>query len=310
MDKNLGEGGFPGDPPRTELQRRIDRGEQPRAILEELYRDIQPRLYRFAYRKLGNVHDAYDVVQTVFVKMQENFAKMITREPVDPWVFTVASREVTNIYRKAKRDLPTDVEILERDWAAAELQVEPFEEEVETWVGSARPILIYMRSLVAAGWIRQVDLDAYWQGTVEEVPQRILAGPLGVTQGRVSQLRTELGQKVRIALYLGDILGVVRTRYRVAVICSHLQLFDLAVSLTQKDRELLRHAGAEVRLDALGQPVLLPKDAEVAIHALAYEPEPTLHDLHDAESAYARAIPNPIPHCIESPCAVHTASRT
>lgn len=310
MDQSFLEGEFPEDPPRTELQRRIDRGEQPPAILQELCRNIQPRLYRFAYGQLRDVHDAYDLVQTVFVKMQLGFDRMIMREPVEAWIFTVAHHEVANWYRRmAKRDLPAEAEILERD-AAGELQAHSFEEEVEAWVGSSRPLLIYMRTMVAAGWIRAKDLEAYWLGTVEEIPQRKLADELGVSQGRISQLKSEVGRKVRIALYLGEILGTVRAPYREAVIRSHLQLLDLAVRLTPRDRHLLRYAGAAVRLGVLGQPILLPKDAEAAMHALPGGLEPTLHDLHDAESTYASAIPNPTPRCIESPCAVHTASRT
>jgi hypothetical protein len=235
---------------------------------------------------------------------------MIAREPVEAWIFTVAHHEVANWYRdQAKGDLPAEAEILERD-AAGELQARSFEEEVETWVGSSRPLLIYMRSLVAAGWIRARDLDAYWLGTVEELPQRKLADEFGVTQGRISQLKSEVSRKVRIALYLGEILGTVRAPYRETAIRSHLELLDLAVRLTARDRELLRFAGAVVRRDVLGQPVLLPKDAEAAIQALPGDLKPALHDLHGAESTYASAIPNPAPRCIESPCAVHMASRT
>jgi RNA polymerase sigma factor (sigma-70 family) len=308
MDRTGQGGEFPEDPPRTELERRIERGEEPRAILEELCRNIQPQLYRFAYRKLGNVHDAYDVVQTVFLKMQLNLATMIRREPVEAWIFTVAGHEVANRYRQAKRELPTEAESLERD-PAEESQAEPFEEDVENWVGHTRAVLAYLRTTVAAGWIRPRDLDAYWLGTGEQVRQRDVAEIVGLSQPRVSQLKSEVERKVRIALYLGDILGVVRAPYREAAIRSHLELLDLSVRLTPRDRELLRCAGAEVRLDGLGQFVLWPKDAEIAIQALT-DPEPALHDLHDAESAYAGAIPNPTPRCIESPCAVHTAART
>src|SRR6202011_6015811 len=47
----------------------------------------------------------------------------------------------------------------------------------------------------------------------------------------------------------------------------HLELLDLAAALTAADRALLRRAGGAVRRDPLGQPYLLPKDAEQAIAA-------------------------------------------
>ena len=112
---------------------------------------------------------------------------------------------------------------------------------------------------------------------------------------------------MRIALYLSEILGLVKAPQREAEIRSHLELLDLAAALTAAERGLLRHAGGAVRHDPLGQPYLLPKDAERAIQGRAGR-SASLHDLHGAESTYAAAIPNRTPHCIESPCAVHTAS--
>ncbi|HJY94732.1 MAG TPA: hypothetical protein VJ371_07235, partial [Streptosporangiaceae bacterium] len=67
--------------------------------------------------------------------------------------------------------------------------------------------------------------------------------------------------------------------------------------------------GGAVRRDSLGLPYLLPKDAEQAIQARPDGRSASLRELHGAESKYAAVIPNPTPHCIESPCAVHTASR-
>jgi hypothetical protein len=74
---------------------------------------------------------------------------------------------------------------------------------------------------------------------------------------------------VRIALYLSEILGPVKAPQREAEIRSYLELLDLAAALTAADRTLLRHAGGAVRRDPLGQPYLLPKDAERAIQARA-----------------------------------------
>lgn len=310
MDQGFPKEEFPEDPSRTELQRRVDRGEQPRAILQELCRQIQPGLYRYIHGRVRDTHDAYDLVQTVFMKMQLGFDSMITREPVERWIITVAHNEVANWYRHpARRQVPAEAEILERD-AAGELRAPAFDEDVETWVDAGKPLVRYLLSMVAVGWIRAEHLEACWLGTAEEISQRELAPKFGVTQGAISQWKTDVLRKIRIAYYLAEILGTVRPHYRQAAIRSHLQLLDLAIRLTARDRDLLRHAGAAVRRDVLGQPVLLPKDAEEAIRALPGDPPPTLHDLHDAESTYASAIPNPAPRCIESPCALHAASRT
>jgi RNA polymerase sigma factor (sigma-70 family) len=308
MDQGFPEGDFPGGSP-TELQRRVAEGEEPRRILEELWRSMQARLYGYGCKRLGDTGQADDFVQKVFLKMQVNFSKMIAREPVEAWIFTVARNEIVDWYReRAKGDVPAEAEVLDRDSAGEPWNV-PFEEQVETRVADIRPLYAYLRAVLARGWLREDDLRAYWQGVVEEVPQRTLAADFGVTQGRISQLKSEVGQKVRLALYLSEILGLVRAPQREAEIRSHLELLDLAAALSAADRALLRHAGAAVRRDPTGQPYLLRKDAEQAIAARPGDRSASLSDLHGAESAYAAAIPNPTPHCIESPCAVHTASR-
>jgi RNA polymerase sigma factor (sigma-70 family) len=293
---------------RTELQRRVAEGVEPRAILEELWRAMQARLYGYGCKRLGDTRAADDFVQKVFLKMQVNFAAMIAREPVEAWIFTVARNEVADWYReRARTDVPAEAELLDRDATEESWRI-PFEEQIETRIGEIRPLYAYLRAILARGWLRDDDLRAYWQGIVEEVPQRALAQQLGVTQGRISQLKSEVGQKVRIALYLSEILGLVRPPHREAEIGSHLELLDLASALTSADRALLRHAGGAVRRDPHGQPYLLPKDAEQAISARPGGRAASLRDLHGAESKYAAALPNPAPHCIESPCAAHTAS--
>jgi RNA polymerase sigma factor (sigma-70 family) len=303
MDQGFPDGDFP-EGSETELQRRVAAGAEPRTILEELWQTLQARLYAYGGKRLPDTSQADDFVQKVFLKMQVNFTRMIAREPVEAWIFTVARNEIADWYReRAKSDVPAEAELLDRDSAEESWRI-PFEEQIETRIGDIRPLYAYLRAILARGWLRDDDLRAYWQGIVEEVPQRTLAEQFGVSQGRISQLK-----KVRIALYLSEILGLVRAPQREADIRSHLELLDLTAALTAADRMLLRRAGGAVRRDPLGQPYLVPKDAEQAITARAADRSASLRELHGAESKYAAAIPNPTPHCIESPCAAHTASR-
>ncbi|HJY69208.1 MAG TPA: sigma-70 family RNA polymerase sigma factor, partial [Streptosporangiaceae bacterium] len=256
MDQDFPDGDFPSGS-ETELQRRVAEGAKPRTILEELWQTMQPRLYGYGCKRLGDTSQADDFVQKVFLKMQVNFARMIAREPVEAWIFTVARNEIVDWYReRAKSDVPAEAELLDRDSAEESWRI-PFEEQIETRIGDIRPLYAYLRAILARGWLRDDDLRAYWQGIVEEVPQRTLAQEFGVTQGRISQLKSEVGQKVRIALYLSEILGLVKAPQREAEIRSHLELLDLAAALTAADRALLRHAGGAVRRDPLGQPYLL-----------------------------------------------------
>jgi len=298
MDQSFPQGEFPED--------------QRRTILEELYRANRAGLYALAYASLRDVGQAEDFVQEIFLKMYVSFDSMMAHEAARSWIFRTARNQLVDWYRRRKTghdgDVPAEFDDLERNMAA-ESWTNRFEEQAETWVGTLKPLLIYLRAIAAKGWLRDAHLIVL-QGTAEGLTQRELAKQLGLTQGRISQMRPELRPKLGAALYLCQILGIVKAPVREAEIRSHLDLFEMAAGLTAADRVLLLDAGSAVQLDPLGQPYLLPKDAEAAIQARTGGQVVTLRELHDAESKYAAAIPNPSPHCIESPCALHTASGT
>src|SRR5580704_5586461 len=110
MDQGFPDGALPDDNrpggPPTELQRRVAEGAEPRTILEELWQTMQARLYGYGCKRLPDTSQADDFVQKVFLKMQVNFARMIAREPVEAWIFTVARNEIADWYReRAKSDV-------------------------------------------------------------------------------------------------------------------------------------------------------------------------------------------------------------
>lgn len=299
----------PGDFPRTALQRRVDRGEEQRVILDELYRSMQADLYARARGWTKDARLAEDLVQAVFLKMHIHFDEMIVRDPVWPWVVTVAKHEFLDWQRRRKARGGND--LLDEPGPHEEMDersVPPgVEAQVVLWVGAVEPLYAHLRALFAKGLLTEAHLYAFWHGVAEGVTQQELARDLGVGQGRVSQLKTELKDRVRASFYLCEILGLVRPPQREAEIRSHLGLVQLAVGLTADDRILLWRAGAAVQMDHDGRPELRPKDAQAALKKLTKR-KATLDDLHQAESAYAAAIPNPTPRCIASPCAAHTAA--
>jgi RNA polymerase sigma factor (sigma-70 family) len=322
MDQSFPQRNYPGDdrsgePPRTELQKRIEGGESPRTILAEIYSETQGWLYRLAYRWLRDAGDAEDFVQEMFLKMNRSFDTLIAREPVPPWIHRVARNELTSLYRKriargGGRDRPLEAEEVQRE-LERELYRQartPGAEQVETWVGSFEPVRAYLRTLVARGTLSTQQLDDYWYEVAEGVTQQELADEAGLTQGRIAQRKGKVGRQVRLSMYLCEILGLVRTPHQEAEIRSHLDLFDLTLSLTAEHRELLSRAGGAVRRDSAGLPVLYPEDAEAAIQPRRGGRAVTLGELHDAESRYAAAIPNPAPRCVATPCAQHTAPRS
>jgi RNA polymerase sigma factor (sigma-70 family) len=313
MDQSFPRSDYSGEQPRTELQKRVDGGESQRTILTELYGRWQPPLYRFVRKWVRNTADTEDLVQEVFLKMNASFDSMIAREPVEAWIYTVAWHEVVNFYRKrGKTPLPAELETLERDlsghdWSYGSLPRD-VEGEAERWVDRVGLVAAHLRVLVARGSISSTQLEDYWREVVDGMTQQELAQWRGVHQSRISQRKSGLVKELRTALYLCVILGVVRPPYRQAEIREHLDRFDMAFSLTEADRVLLRRAGSAVRKGPDGQPVLTREDARAAIQDSSAGRVVPLEELHDSESVYAAAIPNPAPHCIETPCAVHTAS--
>ena len=190
MDQDFPDGDFPGGSP-TELQRRVAEGAEPRTILEELWQTMQARLYGYGCKRLGDTSQADDFVQKVFLKMQVNFARMIAREPVEAWIFTVARNEIADWYReRVKSDVPAEAEILDRDSAGESWNI-PFEEQIETRIGDIRPLYAYLRAILARGWLRDDDLRAYWQGTLTRSGDAT-KGDLKEAQELLAEARDEL----------------------------------------------------------------------------------------------------------------------
>jgi DNA-directed RNA polymerase specialized sigma24 family protein len=308
MDESIPPPWSSGESPRTELQKRVDNGESPRAILEELARRLQPRLFAFFRRSMRNAADAEDLVVNVFVKVQRHFDEMITRESPEGWIFTVARRELADFYRHAKEP-PVDPEIIGQAWAGHSADDAAGPVELAEQADSGQRIRHHLVVLTERGWISRTDLADYWDQVVMEVKQKDVAVRREVGQPRIAQRKSAVSREVRISFYLCYLLGTVRPPYRTAVIREHLDIFGLDPGpVKDADRKLLRRAGGAVTAGQDGDVRLRPEDAEAAIENPKTGPVATLDDLHDAESVYAAAIGNPAPRCTASPCGRHKAS--
>jgi DNA-directed RNA polymerase specialized sigma24 family protein len=309
MDESTPLAGYSGERPRTELQKRVDNGESPRSILEELYRRLQGRLFARVRKSMRNAADAEDVVANVFLKMQQHFDAMITREPVDGWIFKVAYNEIANFYRAQPKELVVDPEIAGQDWfERIEDETAP-PHEVAEQIDTGERTLAHLVVLTERGSISRTDLADYWAQVVMGVAQKDLARKRGVGQPRISQRKTAVSKELCISFYLCYVLGTVRPPYRAAAIREHLDIFDLDPGpLKDADRKLLRRAGSAVSAGPDGEIELRCEDAKAAIQDPRTGPVASLEELHDAESVYAVAIGNPAPRCIARPCSRHKAS--
>lgn len=85
-------------------------------FLETLQRYERP-LIRYAHGYTGDLEDARDIVQDVFVKLSQNLATL-DHERLAPWLFTVCRNRALDHHRKHQRLVVMETETLDLEAAA------------------------------------------------------------------------------------------------------------------------------------------------------------------------------------------------
>jgi RNA polymerase sigma-70 factor (ECF subfamily) len=85
-------------------------------FLETLRRYERP-LIRYAHGYTGDLEDARDIVQDVFVKLSQNLATL-DQERLAPWLFTVCRNRALDHHRKHQRIVVMETETLDLEPAA------------------------------------------------------------------------------------------------------------------------------------------------------------------------------------------------
>ena len=73
--------------------------------LEDLIKRYIKPIYSFAYRYIGNAHDAEDVTQEVFLKFWRNLKKFDREKNFKTWIFAIAKNSCIDFLKK-KRAIP------------------------------------------------------------------------------------------------------------------------------------------------------------------------------------------------------------
>lgn len=79
-----------------------------RAALTELVNRYQKPIYNAAYRVLGNIEDARDVTQIVFMKAFEQLHGFDEKYKFFSWIYRIAVNESLNLLRRNRREQPVD----------------------------------------------------------------------------------------------------------------------------------------------------------------------------------------------------------
>jgi RNA polymerase sigma-70 factor (ECF subfamily) len=72
--------------------------------IAELYDYFYGKIYRYIYFKTGNVADAEDLTEDVFIKMMESISSYkLLDVPFSSWLFRIAHNRIVDHYRKISR---------------------------------------------------------------------------------------------------------------------------------------------------------------------------------------------------------------
>ncbi len=93
-----------------ECIRKIARGDKQ--ALAQLYRDTGAAVYGFALSLLGNVHEAEDVQQDVFIRIWQTAGSYKAQGKPLAWIFTITR----NLALMRLRDQKRTVSMTEEDW--------------------------------------------------------------------------------------------------------------------------------------------------------------------------------------------------
>ncbi len=79
------------------------RGKKDAAAFSEIVRAHQKIVFSVAYAKVGNVHDAEDVKQEVFVEAWRKFHQLKSPEKVQAWLYAITSNRCKDLFRRKSR---------------------------------------------------------------------------------------------------------------------------------------------------------------------------------------------------------------
>src|SRR5579872_2823712 len=84
--------------PAAQLARQATGGDLD--AFEELIRQLQRRVYGFAYQHLRDAEEAHDLAQEIFVKLYRNLSRYDAERPFEPWFWKLAANTTINYRRK------------------------------------------------------------------------------------------------------------------------------------------------------------------------------------------------------------------
>jgi RNA polymerase sigma-70 factor (ECF subfamily) len=179
----------------SELWTRSLRGES--AAFGELFDKHRDRVFRHAFRLIGNVHDAEDAVAVVFLELwrRRNHVRVVDGS-ILPWLLVTTTNTCRNMTRAARR-YRTFIEALSRDPDSLLAEEELLWHHPLDSVDSVDESLI-----VALRTLSPTDMQLFTLVNLEDYPISEAAAVLGVS---TAAAKTRLHRsRVRLRAALGE----------------------------------------------------------------------------------------------------------
>lgn len=154
------------------------------ALMPNLWQDYHQRLTHYVLKRISNKSDAEDIVQIVFLKIQQNPPQLNSIPQLEAWLLHVTKNTLVDYWRKIK---PTMSLLDEHDYALEE-DPEPHE---NPWLNLSCCLLAMMQDLP----------DKYRQAVeladLQEIKHKDIAQMMGISESGVKSRVKRGREKLR-----------------------------------------------------------------------------------------------------------------
>lgn len=160
---------------------------------EVLVRTYQSRIYGIAYHYVGNVEDARDLAQEIFVRIYVNLGACADAGMFLPWIIRIARNACIDHLRRRSSRSPRGRDVpVEEIGELADRGNTPEQE----WAANSRKRLIHRALQQLTALNREIILLKEIQGLRLEEIASLLKVPLGTIKSRSNRARIELARKL------------------------------------------------------------------------------------------------------------------
>lgn len=76
--------------------------------IEEIYLEFNKSVFQYVFSKVKNKHTAEDIVQDIFIKINDNLKNLKEMKKIKSWIFTIARNSIMDYFRKNKHYIDID----------------------------------------------------------------------------------------------------------------------------------------------------------------------------------------------------------